>query len=64
MKKDYMKPQMEVVELQHRTQLLAGSIGADFQSDPSMTPLFDEDPESLFEPSITLQFDEEPGCPI
>ena len=28
MKKEYMKPQMEVVELQHQSQLLAGSVGA------------------------------------
>ena len=27
-KKDYEKPTMTVVELRHRTQLLAGSVGA------------------------------------
>jgi len=64
MKRDYIQPTIQVVKIASSAQLLAGSIGADFQSDPSMAPLFDDDPESLFEPSITPQFDEEPGCLI
>jgi hypothetical protein len=62
MKKEYMKPQMEVIEIASTMQLLAGSIGANFQSDPTMAPLFDEEPEFQFEPSITPQFDEDSGA--
>jgi hypothetical protein len=63
MKKSYIKPETIVIVYdQPSVQLLAGSIGANFQSDPTMAPLFDEEPEFQFEPSITPQFDEDSGA--
>ena len=44
MKKEYMKPTMRVVELQHHAQILAGSA-----YDSVSTPLgvYDDDPEDV-----------------
>ena len=62
MKKSYIKPEIIVIVYNQPTvQLLAGSIGANFQSDPGMAPLFDEGPEIQFEPDIEIVFEEEPG---
>jgi hypothetical protein len=61
MKETYIKPEMMVIAYNLPSiQLLAGSIGANDQNDPSMAPLFDEEPEDLFESGTEPMFDEEP----
>lgn len=46
MKKSYIKPEMMVYHL-HSMQILAGSISATDQTDPSMAPLFGEEFEMI-----------------
>ena len=46
MKKSYIKPEMMVYHL-HSMQILAGSINAGDQTDPSMAPLFGEEFEMI-----------------
>jgi hypothetical protein len=61
MKETYIKPEMMVIAYNLPSiQLLAGSIGANDQNDPSMAPLFDEEPDIPFESSMESLFDEEP----
>ena len=42
MKKQYIKPTMEVYLIEP-SELLAGSMGPNGQQDPSMAPMFDDD---------------------
>ena len=42
MKKQYIKPTMEVYLIEP-SELLAGSMGPNGQQDPSMAPVFDDD---------------------
>lgn len=51
-KKEYMKPVMEVIELQHKSQILAGSVtnlttsGLDDDDDDDLILPEDEEPKS------------------
>lgn len=49
-KKDYMKPEMQTVELKHKCQILAGSVDANGMNDT----LIDEEVEEGFSPVLDV----------